>query len=112
MMPHFKGHKAKVSNPSRAEASVLATHFPAQSYNIISKGYWKRKKSSKVDRPTKVTVVLLEKFSSSVPKDKARQELASSGRIMSIRFTRTMSSKSIREQIEGTFNKFFHCVGV
>ena len=99
MMPHFKGHKVSLlSNPSRAVASVLATHFPAQSdnNNIITKGYWKPKKRS--------TVVLLEKFSSSVPKGKARQELSSRGRLMSIRFTRTMSSQSIREQIEGEFN--------
>lgn len=62
------------------------------------------RKPSKDERPTKVTVVLLEKFSSSVPKGKVRQELASSGRILSIRFTPTMSSQSIREKIEGAFN--------
>ena len=81
----------------------MATHFPSRADNIISKGYLKRKKSLKNERPTKVTVVLLEKFSSCVPKGKARQELASSGRIMSIRFTRSMSSQSIREKIEGAF---------
>ena len=95
---------AKVATPSRVEASVLATHFPARADSIIRKGNWKRKKTSKDERPTKITVVLLEKFSSSVPKGKVRQELASSGRILSIRFTPTMSSQSIREKIEGAFN--------
>ena len=36
---------AKVATPSRAEASVLATHFPAWADSIIRKGNWKRKKT-------------------------------------------------------------------
>ena len=77
----------------------MATHFPARADILLKR---KKTKSAK-ERPTKVTVVLLNKFSSCVPKGKIHRELAESGRIISIRFTRTMSSESIREKIEGAF---------
>ena len=41
---------------------------------------------------------------SSIPKGRLRQKLAESGRIMSIRLSRTMSSRSIREKIESAFS--------
>ena len=88
--------------PSKVEASTLASHFPSRTDIGIG---WKRKNKGAKVRPSKVSVVLLDKFMSSIPKGRLRQKLAESGRIMSIiRLSRTMSSRSIREKIESAFS--------
>ena len=98
--------------PSKVEASALASHFPSRP--DIGIGWKGRNKEAKV-RLTKVSVILLEKFTSSIPKGRLRQKLAESGRIMSIRLSRTMSSRSIREKIESAFSTknfmVLECVG-
>ena len=91
---------SRVITPSKVEVSALASHFSAKSLAQSSAHGWKRRKSNARIRPTKVTVVLLEKYSASVPKGKIRQDLASRGRILSIRFHRGMSSQDVQEKIE------------
>ena len=94
---------SRVITPSKVEVSALASHFSAKSLAQSSAHGWKRRKSNARIRPTKVTVVLLEKYSASVPKGKIRQDLASRGRILSIRFHRGMSSQDVQEKIEEAF---------
>ena len=66
----------------------------------------KKKKAAvqKKPKPSSVTVVVLKKFTSKVPRGDARETLASSGRIQSLRFTRDMSSSDVKQRIMSVFN--------
>ena len=90
-----------VITPSKVEVSAL---FSAKSLAQSSAHGWKRRKSNARIRPTKVTVVLLEKY---FPKGKIRQDLASCGRILSIRFHRGMSLQDVQGKIEDAFKSPF-----
>lgn len=69
-------------------------------------GQWKRKKKSNAlvkHRPVKVTVVLV-KYVPSIPKGRIRQQLASTGRILSLKLHHGRSSKEVGEKLEHAFN--------
>ena len=86
-------------NPSKVEASTLATHFPFRTELNMKTGYYKRKNKFQ-SRPTKITVVLLDKYMPSVPKGKVRRSLASQGRIMSLQFHRGLSADAVNTKIK------------
>ena len=52
----------------------------------------------------KVTVVLMDEYSASVPKGKVRQKLAMNGRIMSLKLHRGMTPADVHKKIEQAFN--------
>ena len=60
----------------------------------------KKKAAIKRQRPNNVTVVMMKEYSSTIPKGKVRQKLASN---LSLRFTCTMSSQEIRNKIIHAF---------
>ena len=56
-----------------------------------------------VQRPMTVSVVMMKEYCPIIPKNKARQKLVSEGRILSIKVTRGMSNREIKNLIIRTF---------
>ena len=71
---------------------------------VVSNKKKKKAAVQKKPKPSSVTVVVLKKFTSKVPRGDARETLASSGRIQSLRFTRDMSSSDVKQRIMSVFN--------
>ena len=63
----------------------------------------KKKCATKKQRPSNVTVVMMEKYSHAIPKGQVRRTLASKGRILSLKFTRSMRSEEIKQHIMRAF---------
>ena len=96
---------------------MLASYFPSTSLNaprkrecfdptaesIVLPMQKKKKAAAKRDRASNVTVVMLKEYSSSIPKGKVRQNLAATGRILSVRFSRCMSGQEVTNQLIRTF---------
>lgn len=72
-------------------------------------GVKKKEKGIKRQRSTKISVIMLDNFTSILPKGKARSNLASKGKIQSLQFTRCMSAQEVKNEIVHYFHveKFF-----
>lgn len=96
----------------------LAKFFPAYQQKVgqsfdptaecVALERQKKKKSAiKQQRKVKqasVTVIMMEKFSPSIPKGNARKRLSSCGRMKSIRLSRDMSAEEVKGKILQVFN--------
>ena len=109
---------SRVKKPTEAEAKVLASYFPSTSAprkreyprfdpsaQSIVLPMQKKKKAAitKRERPSNITVVMMKEYCTSIPKGKVRQKLAAKGRILSVRFSRSMSCQEVTNQIIRTF---------
>ena len=103
---------SKVKKPSEAEAKASAKFFPsstkpkviAQSFDpaaesIVSS---QQKKKAAIRPKQSVSVVMMKKYST-IPKGKERHSLATEGRILSMKVTRGMSAKEVKDKISKAF---------
>lgn len=106
---------SKVQKPSKAEAKSLAKYFPSpgsssstarKSFNpsvgLVSQKK-KRSATKRAERPSTISVIMMERYCPSIPKGKKRQRLASKGLIQSLRFTRSMSCQEVKTKIMRAF---------
>jgi hypothetical protein len=108
---------SKVKKPSEAEAKALAKFFPSSTKpkavtqafdpsaeSVVSSQQKKKKAAIRPkQRTVSVSVVMMKKYSSTIPKGKERQSLASEGRILNMKVTRGMSAKEIKDKISKAF---------
>ena len=107
---------AKVKKPTQAEAKALATYFPSSksaskralvfdpaAESVVLPMQKKKKCATKRQRPCNVTVILMKEFSPKIPKGKIRQRLASKGRILSLRISRSMTNQEVKNQVVRAF---------
>lgn len=113
---------SKVKKPSGAEANVLAKYFPSykkrsesdaeqrlpfnpSAESVVLTQQKKKKAAIKktIQKPVTIQVVLMKDYSSSVPKNKHKDELKAAGRIQYIRFFRRMSARDVKNLITRTF---------
>ena len=101
----------KVTTATEAEAKALATYFPSGkarpkfdvSRTCVAAKNKKDTAVKGVQRPTTVSVVMMKEYCPITPKNKARRILLSEGRILSIKVTRGMSSREIKNLIVRAF---------
>jgi hypothetical protein len=106
---------SNIKKPSQADAKALSAYFPSRNKlvksppfdpsaeSVVTVKHSKKKRGIKRMRPTKVTVVMLDEFRSSIPKGKYRQKLASKGKIQSVLFERLMSPQEVKNTIIRAF---------
>ena len=107
---------ARIQKPKEAEASALSKLFPSQSARLSSKlnfdpndecvsasAHAKKKAFKKKPKTCSITVVLLKKFKSALPKGKERRELNAAGRIKNINFHRLMTSHDVKSVLQKAF---------
>ena len=108
---------SRVKKPTEAEAKALAKYFPSTSagkkksrdaFDPVAESIVlpkQKKKKAAISRPraTNITVIMMKEYSPSIPKGKRRQSLATSGRIQTLKFTRTMTQLEVKNQIIRTF---------
>lgn len=108
---------SKVKKPTEAEAKALAKLFPSSAkpkvvakafdpaVECVVQGNRRRKKAAikPKQRTVSVSVVIMKKYSSTLPKGKERHNLESEGRILNMKVTRGMSAKEIRDKISKAF---------
>ena len=110
---------AKVKKPTEAEAKALAKYFPSgSSYkaerktstgfdplaeSVVKDRQLKKKGAIKRQRPSSITVVMMDQYCSSIPKGKVRRKLASKGKVQSIKFTRSMTHQEVKNCIIRAF---------
>ena len=105
-----------MKKPTQAEAKALSSYFPSSYANAARKRSFdpstecvvlpmqkKKKAATKKQRPSNITVVMMKEYSSTIPKGKRRERLTSKGRILSLRFSRSMSNLEVKNQIIRTF---------
>ena len=104
---------SKVKKPTEAEAKALARIFPSSSKpraiekafdpaaECVVSGQQKKKKAAirPKQRTISISVVMMKKYSSIVPKGKERHNLAAEGRILNMKLTRGMSAKEVKDLI-------------
>lgn len=114
---------SKVKKATSAEAKTLSNLFGSaststpkkpQPFNpaaecVVASRKRKKKSAIKRERPSNVIVVMLNDFSSRIPKGKVRTKLASKGQIQTLRFTRSMSAQEVKNVIIRAFQveKYF-----
>ena len=108
---------SRVKKPTQAEAKVLSTYFPSTNAarkrdiarfdpaaeSIVLPLQKKKKAATKRERPSNIITIMMKEYSPSIPKGKVRQKLASQGRILSVRFSRSMSAQEVSNQLIRTF---------
>ncbi len=105
----------KISKPTEVEVKELSKFFPSYKQNpgpsfdpnatcVVSAQQRKKKVGIKrKPKDSKITAMLMKKFVPTVPRGKARQKLASEGRMQSIRLTRDLNAKQVREILTTAF---------
>ena len=101
----------KVTKPTEAEAQALAKYFPSNSsrprFDPKAECLKSTKKGSrkKNERPCAVTVVMMKKFTSCIPKGKVRKQMVQEGKIHTLRINRSASAsaKYVTDKIENAF---------
>ena len=105
---------AKVKKPTQAEAKALSTYFPSSksapkrafdpaAESVVLPMQKKKKCATKRQRPCNVTVILMKDFCPKIPKGQIRQRLASKGRILSLRISRSMTNQEVKNQVIRAF---------
>lgn len=71
----------------------------------VVSGNQKKKKAAirSKQRAVNVSVVMMKKYSPTIPKGKERQNLAAEGRILNMKVTRGMSAKEVKDKISKAF---------
>lgn len=104
----------KLKAPTPNEAKTLSKLFgsgtssrepfdPAAE-SVVLKRQKGKKCGIKRQRASKISVIMLDEFSPTLPRGKMRSKLASKGKIQSLQFTRYMSAKEVRSEIFHAFH--------
>ena len=109
----------KITKPKDIEVKELSKVFhyyqskpgPSRTFDprakcVVAENQRKKKASvpNKKGKTSSGTVVVLDKYTSNVPRGKARQKLATSGKMQSVLYTRDMSSVQVETKIKSVFN--------
>ena len=90
--------------PSSTKPNVIAQSFDPAAESVVSSQQKKKKAAIRPKQRTiSVSVVMMKKYSSTIPKGKERHSLASEGRILSMKVTRGMSAKEVKDKISKAF---------
>lgn len=92
--------------PSTAKPKVGSSSntFDPTAECVVS-GNQKKKKAAirPKQRAVNVSVVMMKKYSPTIPKGKERQNLAAEGRILNMKVTRGMNAKEVKDKISKAF---------
>ena len=90
---------------SAPKAAERALNFDPAAVCVVS-GQQKKKKAAikPKQRVVNISVVMMKKYSSCVPKGKERQSLAANGRILNMKVTRGMSAREVKDKICAAFD--------
>ena len=103
---------SEIKKPTQAEAKALAAFFPGSkrrvdfdpsAESIVLSRQKKKKAAIKRQRSTTISVIMLEKYSSTIPKGILRKRMAAKGKIQGIKFTREMSFQEVKNKIIRAF---------
>ena len=96
---------AHIKKPSESQAKVLNNLFSIPGINVHLTMHTERKKKFQPvkTKDTSVTVVMLNKYQSTIPRGEVRQELSDNNRVQQVAINRSYSPAKVRDVILAAF---------